>query len=278
MKKWIALLLCLVLTAFGCAALAEADTGATDAPAASETGAVADDANADSADEADEDAADDEAAMPAVVEKLAETHWYTYAVVIALALFAIAMVAAGKQARWDARTLAYAALCIALSYILSCIRLYRFSFGGSITLLSMLPIIAFALARGPLQGMVVGCAYGLLQLLQDFYVSHPVQLLMDYPLAFAALGLAGIVKFLPLPDRARLPIAVFVAAAGRYLLHVISGAVFFGKYAEPGQTALTYSLIYNIGYMGPDAALCLLASLLPFTEKIWKQMRRPGRP
>ena len=247
MKKWIALLLCLVLTAFGCAALAEADTGATDAPAASETGAVADDANADSADEADEDAADDEAAMPAVVEKLAETHWYTYAVVIALALFAIAMVAAGKQARWDARTLAYASLCIALSYILSCIRLYRFSFGGSITLLSMLPIIAFALARGPLQGMVVGCAYGLLQLLQDFYVSHPVQLLMDYPLAFAALGLAGIVKFLPLPDRARLPIAVFVAAAGRYLLHVISGAVFFGMYAEPGQTALTYSLIYNIG-------------------------------
>ena len=273
MKKWIALLLCLTLTVLGRVAMAEADV--TEAPAASETADVAEDATADSTDEVVEDEA--EAVMPAVVEKLVETHWYTYAVVIALALFAIAMVAAGKKAQWDARALAYAALCIALSYILSCIRLYRFSFGGSITLLSMLPIIAFALARGPLQGMVVGCAYGLLQLLQDFYVSHPVQLLLDYPLAFAALGLAGIVHFLPLPSRARLPIAVIVAAAGRYLMHVISGAVFFGMYAEPGQTALTYSLLYNIGYMGPDAALCLLASLLPFTEKIWKQMRRPGR-
>lgn len=272
MKKWIALLLCLTLTVLGCVAMAEAD--ATEAPAAPETEVVAEDGET-GADEAAED--EDGSALPAAVEKLAETHWYTYAVVIALALFAIAMVAAGKKAQWDARALAYAALCIALSYILSCIRLYRFSFGGSITLLSMLPIIAFALARGPLQGMVVGCAYGLLQLLQDFYVSHPVQLLLDYPLAFAALGLAGIVRFLPLPDRARLPIAVIVAAAGRYLMHVISGAVFFGMYAEPGQTALTYSLLYNIGYMGPDAALCLLASLLPFTEKIWKQMRRPGR-
>lgn len=269
MKKWIALLLCLLLIPFGCAAMAEANDAADSETVAEEEPAAAEDVPADDPDEAEET----EASAPAIIEKLAETHWYTYAVVIALALFAIAMISAGKKTRWDSRTLAYAALCIALSYILSCIRLYRFSFGGSITLVSMLPIIAFALARGPLQGIVVGCAYGLLQLAQDFYVSHPIQLLMDYPLAFAALGVAGFVKFLPIKDRAKLPVAVILAAAARYLIHVISGAVFFGMYAEPGQTALTYSLTYNLGYMGPDAAICLIVALLPFTETIWKQMR-----
>lgn len=261
MKKWLILLLCLALMAFGCAALAE--TAAEPSPAAE---APADDLDSG-------EAAASEPAVQPIVEKLVETHWYTYAVVVVLILFAAAMIIAGKKTLWDTRTLAYAALCIALSYILSCVRLYRFSFGGSITLVSMLPIVAFALARGPMQGIVVGCAYGLLQLVQDFYVSHPIQLLLDYPLAFAALGIAGFVKYLPIRDRAKLPVAVVLAAAGRYLIHTISGAVFFGMYADPGQTALAYSLTYNIGYMGPDAAICLVVSLIPFTEHIWKQMR-----
>ena len=197
---------------------------------------------------------------------LAETAPVTLAVVALLVLFALLLLRAGKSVRWDARSLACAALCIALSYILSCIRLYRFSFGGSITLLSMLPIMLFALAQGTSRGVIAGCAYGLLQLLQDFYVAHPIQLLLDYPIAFALLGLAGLARCLP--KRLRLPAAVLIAACGRYLAHVISGAVFFGSYAAPGQTALAYSLIYNIGYMGPDAALCLIAAFLPFSRRL----------
>ena len=197
---------------------------------------------------------------------LAETAPVTLAVVALLVLFALLLLRAGKSVRWDARSLACAALCIALSYILSCIRLYRFSFGGSITLLSMLPIMLFALVQGTSRGVIAGCAYGLLQLLQDFYVAHPIQLLLDYPIAFALLGLAGLARCLP--KRLRLPSAVLIAACGRYLAHVISGAVFFGSYAAPGQTALAYSLIYNIGYMGPDAALCLIAAFLPFSHRL----------
>ena len=170
--------------------------------------------------------------------------------------------------RWNARTLAQAAMCIALSYILSCIRLYRFEFGGSVTLLSMLPIVLCALCLGAGKGMIVGCAYGLLQLLQDFYISHPIQLLMDYPVAFAMLGLAGLARHLP--RRVQLPCAVLIAAAGRFVMHLISGAVFFGSYAAPGQTAIAYSFLYNIGYMGPDAALCFAAALLPVTDRLRK--------
>lgn len=206
------------------------------------------------------------------LKKLSETTPATLAVVLALATFTAAMLSAGKKVRWDARSLAYASLCIALSYILSCIRLFRFEFGGSITLVSMLPIMLCALAQGPARGVVIGCAYGLLQLIQDFYVSHPVQLLLDYPLAFSMLGLAGFVRYLPLPERAQLPAAVVIGAVGRFLMHLVSGAVFFGAYAEPGQTALAYSFVYNIGYMGPDAALCFIIALLPATRRIYKMI------
>lgn len=181
-----------------------------------------------------------------------------------------------KQTHWNSRTLAHAALCIALSTILSYFRLYRFSFGGSVTLVSMLPVILFAAAYGPARGIVAGCAYGLLQLIQDFYISHPVQLLLDYPVAFAMLGLAGFAYIIPMPERARLPIAVLIAAAGRFAAHLISGAVFFGSYAEPGQTAIAYSFFYNIGYMGPDAALCLVVACLPAIGRI-QRLLQPKR-
>lgn len=209
-----------------------------------------------------------------ILGHLTETTPATLAVLIALLGFTAIMYFAGKNAKWDTRSLAHAALCIALSYVLSCIRLYRFSFGGSITLLSMLPIAMCAMAQGPARGFVIGCAYGLLQLIQDFYVSHPMQLIMDYPLAFAMLGLAGLAKYLPIPERAKLPTGVVIAAAGRYLMHVISGAVFFGSYAAPGQTALAYSLIYNIGYMGPDAALCLIAACTPIAQKMCAMLKK----
>lgn len=214
-------------------------------------------------------------ALTATLEKLSETTPATLAVIAALTLFAAGMLIAGRRVKWDARSLAHAAMCIALSYVLSCIRLFRFEFGGSITLVSMLPVMLCALAQGPSRGMVIGCAYGLLQLIQDFYVAHPVQLLMDYPLAFAMLGLAGFAQYLPIPEKWQLPCAVVIGAVGRFVMHLISGAVFFGMYAEPGQTALAYSFIYNIGYMGPDAALCLLAALLPVTGRVRKLLARP---
>ena len=83
--------------------------------------------------------------------------------------------------KWTTRMLANAALVIALSFILSYIRLYKMPQGGSITLASMLPIFMFAYAYGVGPGMLVGMAYGVLQFIQDAYFVHPVELLLDYP-------------------------------------------------------------------------------------------------
>ena len=204
-------------------------------------------------------------------EKLAAVQWYTWLVVIALIVLAIVLIKAGK-AQWNARILAYAAMTVAISFVLSTLRVYRMVQGGSITLLSMLPIIAFSLAFGPARGALVGCAYGFLQLLYDPYVIHPLQMLADYPLAFAALALGGFAEKAPINRYWKLPLAVVIGSLGRYLMAVLSGVVFFAEYAGD-QNVLIYSSVYNISYLGPDALLCLAAALLPGVARIVAVLR-----
>ena len=87
----------------------------------------------------------------------------------------------GSAARLTAKQLAFCAMAIALGTVLSNLKIYEFPFGGSITLLSMLIICLPGYWFGLEAGLITGAAYGVLQLIIDPYVIHPVQLLVDYP-------------------------------------------------------------------------------------------------
>ncbi len=181
---------------------------------------------------------------------------------IALIMLGVVLLAVRKQSKhMSTRMLAYAALCIALSFVLSYIRLYRMPQGGSITPASMLPLIAFAYLYGTGPGMLAGLAYGLLQMLQDPWIVHPVQAILDYPLAYAMMGLAGFAHRLPV--RKGLIVGVCLATVGRFVCAVLSGVVFFGSSTPVGQNALLYSMGYNLSYLGPDALVCALVCLIP---------------
>jgi thiamine transporter len=62
-------------------------------------------------------------------------------------------------------------------------------------------------------------------------------------------------------------LGVILAMSSRFLFHFISGIVFYGSYAEPGQTAAAYSFFYNLSYIGPEAVLCILVlAALPIKQ------------
>lgn len=82
-------------------------------------------------------------------------------------------------------------LLLALTLVLSLLPLYRMPYGGTITLGGMLPMMLIAFVYGPRVGIMAGFVYGLLNLLLNPYILHPVQVLLDYPLPFMALGLCG---------------------------------------------------------------------------------------
>lgn len=177
-----------------------------------------------------------------------------------------------KTQRWTTKMLVTAAICIAMSYLLSFIKLWSMPTGGSLTAVSMLPLMFFAWIYGVGPGMIAGVAYGLLQLIQKPEIYHWIQLLFDYPIAFAMLGLAGCFRKSDKPWA--LPAGVVLGCFGRFLCHFFTGAVFFGEYAAT-QTFIgicTYSLVYNGGYMGAEAILSGLISSLPSVRNMLKRV------
>jgi thiamine transporter len=160
--------------------------------------------------------------------------------------------------------LAEIAIFTALSTALSLITFVVFPEGGSVTLASMVPIIWLALRRGPKIGLFAGVVYGLVQLAVMPQIYFLPQVLLDYPLAFGCLGLAGFFQ-------KRWALAgVAVAITGRFIMHLISGALFFASYAPAGMNPWVYSAIYNGSYMLPELVISLFVVFLLQQSKALK--------
>ena len=214
--------------------------------------------------EAAETAANDPTWSQDLVSKLVETPatvWIAVAVVVALG--AILLVIGKSNRKWSAKMIAFGALSIALSFVLSCFRLYRMPQGGSVTPGSMLPLMLFSAAFGLGPGLLAGLAYGVLQYLQGGWFLNVWQFSLDYLLAFAALGLAGLAQHLP--KAWGLYCAMVIAALCRALSATLAGIMFW-------ETAPWASLVYNGTYLIPDTLICIILAIL-IAKPVMKVLR-----
>ncbi len=157
------------------------------------------------------------------------------------------------------RMVVEAGIMIALSTVLSLLTLFKMPQGGSITAGSMIPIIFFAVRWGVGPGLLAGLAYGLIQaILPGAYIMHPVQFLLDYPIAFTCLGLAGFFNKNTYSALA----GTAVAVVGRLICHLLSGVIFFGEYAPAGQSPWLYSFIYNGTFLGGELMITAVIVIL----------------
>lgn len=169
---------------------------------------------------------------------------------------------------FDSRCIALAGITVALSFALSYIKMFSMPQGGSVTLASLLPIMLFAYVYGPKKGIFVGFIYGALQAMQNPWLIHPAQFLLDYPVAFAAAGLAGSFKKIKQLDKLpqiKFALGAVVAGALRFIAHVFSGVFAFGADAG-GQNLWVYSLAYN-SFVFVDIAIVIAAGALILSSK-----------
>jgi thiamine transporter len=156
------------------------------------------------------------------------------------------ILAEGKniEKRFSTKLIAEVAMVVALSTVLSFIKIYHLPQGGSITAGSMVPLIWVSLRRGPRIGLFTCFIYGLVQfMIEPWAMGGPIQVLLDYPFAFGALGLAGFFQRYPL-------IGVGVGIGGRFVSHFLSGIYFWwALYGPPEMNPAVYSLIYNGSYL-----------------------------
>jgi len=184
---------------------------------------------------------------------------------VALVAMAVILILISRKTVLNTRLLAIGSLCVAMSFILSYVRVLRMAEAGSVTIASMLPLFVFAHIAGPRAGIMAGLCLGLLQALQDLFVVHWTQFLLDYPIAFALLGLAGLFG-------KNLFLGAAIGGLGRFVCHFLSGVVFFGEYAG-NQNVFVYSFIYNMTYMLPEILICLGILLIPGVRSAINHLR-----
>ena len=166
------------------------------------------------------------------------------------------------------RILVECALMIAAGTVLSNIKIYELPNGGSVTFLSMLPFVLVSFRHGVKWGLFTGFVNSLLQMLLGFY-APPVpsflyflgEVLLDYVLAFMALGLAELFAR-PFHNRmVGVAFGTFMVGLLRFLCSFLSGVLVWGNLNE-GLAAWTYSLGYNTSYMVPETLLTMVAAVL----------------
>lgn len=203
-------------------------------------------------------------------EKFAEIPFGTWLALGLIVAFGVVLILITPKVKWNAKMLAYAALCIAVSFVLSYVRLFRMPQGGSITPASMLPVMMFAYAFGFGPGLVCSLAYGILQMFQDMYIVGWMQATLDYILAFGSLAVVAL--FHKWNSPLNFSVGVVVAGLLRVICHVLSGVVYFAEYAPEGMNPVIYSLVYNLTSVGVDALICAVIAFIPGVRTFTKRM------
>ena len=173
---------------------------------------------------------------------------------------------------------------VALATVLSFLKIVQFPWGGAITVLSMLPIVVFALRYGVVKGLAVSFVYSLIQLGQGILMDGllgwgltPIALVscifLDYIGAFSVLCLAGLFgnkKFGGIIG------GTILAMVLRFALHYLSGVLIFHSFGElwngfSTDSTWLYSLLYNGAYMLPETIFSTVGAVVLFKTP---QMRK----
>lgn len=146
------------------------------------------------------------------------------------------------------KKLVYIAFTVSISFVFSFIKIFRMPQGGSVSL-EPLPIMWISMAFGTEYAIISGIILGILRALFGGYIIHPIQFLLDYPIAYGLLGIAGIFRKKNIPYQL---FGIFLAFLLRLISHILSGIVFFASYTPIGQSVLAYSIAYNSSFLVPE--------------------------
>ncbi len=207
------------------------------------------------------------------------------------------------------KRLALSGIMLAMSVVLSFIKVFEWPFGGSITACSMLPIAILGYTYGVRWGLLCGTVHGVLQAITGATMSSAFAgmnagsavaiIAIDYLIAFSAVGMSGMLKGRIRNHTAAFAIGTSLAVFIRYIAHVASGYIFYKSYADwffgevmangfsvmlmekcsPNMLGLIYSVIYNAAYMLPELIITAAAAALVISviKPVRREMLRPHK-
>ncbi len=186
--------------------------------------------------------------------KMEEILQYVSFGIIVLCAVGILLFATLGKKKAQTRELVFAASCIALSFVLSFVKVKVGANGGSVTLASFVPIFIFSYVYGVRKGLLVGTIYGIMQIVEGgVYFVNVIQLLADYILAFASVGLASVFKKMSKDAKWGVYAGIVLVVFTRFLMHTVAGIYYYEGMAF--FDALIASVLYNGAYMLPELVI-----------------------
>lgn len=173
----------------------------------------------------------------------------------------------------NTKKLVFSAMAIALAItVATVLTLPSLPSGGSTTLFSMLIVTLIGYWYGPKMGITAGVAYGILQFITGPYFLSPIQVSLDYLLAFGALGFSGFFS----NHRNGLVLGYLAGVFGRYFFTMASGLIFYTEYVGDlnGNIFAIYgAFAYNFSYIGTECIITLLLLSVPSVRTMLKQVK-----
>ncbi|MCR5746222.1 MAG: energy-coupled thiamine transporter ThiT [Lachnospiraceae bacterium] len=166
--------------------------------------------------------------------------------------------------KFSTKQLVFSAMSLALAFVLSFVKIFELPWGGAATLCSMFFVTLIGAWYGPRIGITAGFAYGLLQFIQGGggYILDPVQVCLDYIVAFAALGVSGFFC----KSKNGLLKGYIVGILLRGAFHAIGGYIYWMGYMPenfPKNLAAVYPIVYNYSYILIEGVITVAVMLLP---------------
>lgn len=200
------------------------------------------------------------------------------------------------------KRLTESAMLIAVAIILEFISkafIPEMTFGGQLTIVSMLPVVLISYRHGMKWGFLAAFTYALIEMViggktvvaafQPGYFGDSTMIgnalimcVLDYVVAYSLLGLGGIFRNRIKNPGISLMCGSLVALGARYVAHIASGYILFSGWAEwfftqdgfpawgaqltanlsPNALGIVYSVVYNGMYMIPEMILTAIAAVL----------------
>lgn len=162
------------------------------------------------------------------------------------------------------------AVMLALSVVLSFVRIWKMPMGGEVTLLSMLPVSFISVKYGLKQGVSTAFLFSLFHLARgiadgDVFVycatgfAVVICVLFDYLVPFSLLGISGVFRKKGVPGVCA---GIVLSLTARFLCHFLTGVVIWSQWAPEGQSKYVYSLIYNGQYMLAECIITVVGAVL----------------
>lgn len=147
---------------------------------------------------------------------------------------------------------------LALVFDLFSSQFLKFSWlqGGSISI-AMLPIFLMSYKWKAKGGFLIGLIVGSVQVIWGAsYIINPIQVLLDYILAYGILGISGLIwknisSYKGFKHILFIILGIVISCTFRLVFATLSGFLYWG-------TALIPSLIYNLTYILGSLILCII--------------------